>query len=156
MVKAALFVRLEAKPGKAVDVENFLRGGIDHEHGAALQAGREHRGLGAQFTHGARQVGVRRVIVKRNGFAKLNQLHKDGVNLAHPVLPGEAQNVAERWLKSLPASRRKRCRGTLVRRWLQTVLSRILRTACAGRTGNYGQLFPPREFNDYSPCYNAT
>jgi quinol monooxygenase YgiN len=28
MVKVALFVRLEAKPGKEVDVENFLRGGL--------------------------------------------------------------------------------------------------------------------------------
>jgi quinol monooxygenase YgiN len=28
MVKVALFVRLEAKPGKEADVENFLRGGL--------------------------------------------------------------------------------------------------------------------------------
>jgi len=28
MVTAALFVRLEAKPGKEADVENFLRGGL--------------------------------------------------------------------------------------------------------------------------------
>lgn len=28
MVKLALFVRLEAKPGKAAEVENFLRGGL--------------------------------------------------------------------------------------------------------------------------------
>ena len=28
MIKVALFVRLEAKPGKAADVENFLRGGL--------------------------------------------------------------------------------------------------------------------------------
>ena len=28
MTKVALFVRLEAKPGKAADVENFLRGGL--------------------------------------------------------------------------------------------------------------------------------
>ena len=28
MIKVALFVRLEAKPGKAVEVENFLRGGL--------------------------------------------------------------------------------------------------------------------------------
>ena len=28
MVKVALFVRLEAKPGKEVDVENFLRSGL--------------------------------------------------------------------------------------------------------------------------------
>jgi quinol monooxygenase YgiN len=28
MVKTALLVRLEAKPGKEVDVENFLRGGL--------------------------------------------------------------------------------------------------------------------------------
>ena len=28
MVKLALFVRLEAKPGKEADVENFLRGGL--------------------------------------------------------------------------------------------------------------------------------
>ncbi len=28
MVKFALFVRLEAKPGKESDVENFLRGGL--------------------------------------------------------------------------------------------------------------------------------
>ena len=28
MVKVALFVRLEAKPGKENDVENFLRGGL--------------------------------------------------------------------------------------------------------------------------------
>ncbi len=28
MVKAALFVRLEAKPGKETDVESFLRGGL--------------------------------------------------------------------------------------------------------------------------------
>ncbi len=28
MVKVALFVRLEAKPGKEADVENFLRSGL--------------------------------------------------------------------------------------------------------------------------------
>jgi len=28
MVKVALFVRLEAKPGKEADVESFLRGGL--------------------------------------------------------------------------------------------------------------------------------
>ena len=28
MIKLALFVRLEAKPGKATEVENFLRGGL--------------------------------------------------------------------------------------------------------------------------------
>ena len=28
MIKFALFVRLEAKPGKAAEVENFLRGGL--------------------------------------------------------------------------------------------------------------------------------
>jgi quinol monooxygenase YgiN len=28
MIKLALFVRLEAKPGKEADVENFLRGGL--------------------------------------------------------------------------------------------------------------------------------
>jgi quinol monooxygenase YgiN len=28
MVKVALWVRLEAKPGKEADVENFLRGGL--------------------------------------------------------------------------------------------------------------------------------
>src|SRR5512135_635576 len=28
MVKVALFVRLEAKPGKEAEVENFLRGGL--------------------------------------------------------------------------------------------------------------------------------
>src|SRR5437764_8047432 len=28
MVKTALFVRLEAKPGKEMEVENFLRGGL--------------------------------------------------------------------------------------------------------------------------------
>jgi hypothetical protein len=28
MVTVALFVRLEAKPGKETDVENFLRGGL--------------------------------------------------------------------------------------------------------------------------------
>ena len=28
-VKTALFVRLEAKPGKEADVENFLRGGLE-------------------------------------------------------------------------------------------------------------------------------
>jgi quinol monooxygenase YgiN len=28
MIKLALFVRLEAKPGKAEEVENFLRGGL--------------------------------------------------------------------------------------------------------------------------------
>jgi quinol monooxygenase YgiN len=28
MVKVALFVRLEAKPGKEADVENFLNGGL--------------------------------------------------------------------------------------------------------------------------------
>ncbi|MGO8765272.1 MAG: putative quinol monooxygenase [Limisphaerales bacterium] len=28
MIKVALFVRLEAKPGKAEEVENFLRGGL--------------------------------------------------------------------------------------------------------------------------------
>ncbi len=28
MVKVALFVKLEAKPGKEADVENFLRGGL--------------------------------------------------------------------------------------------------------------------------------
>ncbi|MFZ1876036.1 MAG: hypothetical protein WAU25_03285 [Nitrososphaeraceae archaeon] len=28
LVKLALFVRLEAKPGKEDDVENFLRGGL--------------------------------------------------------------------------------------------------------------------------------
>ena len=28
MVKTALWVRLEAKPGKEADVENFLRGGL--------------------------------------------------------------------------------------------------------------------------------
>jgi quinol monooxygenase YgiN len=28
MVKVALFVRLEAKPGKEKDVENFLKGGL--------------------------------------------------------------------------------------------------------------------------------
>ncbi|HTV47838.1 MAG TPA: antibiotic biosynthesis monooxygenase [Phycisphaerae bacterium] len=28
MIKFALFVRLEAKPGKAMEVENFLRGGL--------------------------------------------------------------------------------------------------------------------------------
>ena len=28
MIKFALFVRLEAKPGKEADVENFLRGGL--------------------------------------------------------------------------------------------------------------------------------
>ena len=28
MVKVALFVRLEAKPGKGADVEKFLRGGL--------------------------------------------------------------------------------------------------------------------------------
>jgi len=28
MVKVALFVRLESKPGKEADVENFLRGGL--------------------------------------------------------------------------------------------------------------------------------
>ena len=28
MVKTALFVRLEAKPGKETEVENFLRGGL--------------------------------------------------------------------------------------------------------------------------------
>jgi quinol monooxygenase YgiN len=28
MVKLALYVRLEAKPGKETDVENFLRGGL--------------------------------------------------------------------------------------------------------------------------------
>jgi quinol monooxygenase YgiN len=28
MVRVALFVRLEAKPGKETDVENFLRGGL--------------------------------------------------------------------------------------------------------------------------------
>lgn len=28
MIKVALFVRLEAKPGKAAEVENFLRGGL--------------------------------------------------------------------------------------------------------------------------------
>lgn len=28
MVKTALFVRLEAKPGKEADVESFLRGGL--------------------------------------------------------------------------------------------------------------------------------
>ena len=28
MVKLALFVRLEAKPGKEADVESFLRGGL--------------------------------------------------------------------------------------------------------------------------------
>ena len=28
MVKVALFVRLEAKPGKEANVENFLRGGL--------------------------------------------------------------------------------------------------------------------------------
>src|ERR1700747_2825197 len=28
MIKLALFVRLEAKPGKAAEVENFLRGGL--------------------------------------------------------------------------------------------------------------------------------
>jgi quinol monooxygenase YgiN len=28
MVKVALYVRLEAKPGKESDVENFLRGGL--------------------------------------------------------------------------------------------------------------------------------
>lgn len=28
MVKVALFVRLEAKPGREADVENFLRGGL--------------------------------------------------------------------------------------------------------------------------------
>jgi quinol monooxygenase YgiN len=28
MVKAALYVRLDAKPGKESDVENFLRGGL--------------------------------------------------------------------------------------------------------------------------------
>jgi quinol monooxygenase YgiN len=28
MVKTALFVRLEAKPGKEADVDNFLRGGL--------------------------------------------------------------------------------------------------------------------------------
>ena len=28
MVKVALFVRLEAKPGKEAEVESFLRGGL--------------------------------------------------------------------------------------------------------------------------------
>ena len=28
MIKVALFVRLEAKPGKAAEVESFLRGGL--------------------------------------------------------------------------------------------------------------------------------
>lgn len=28
MIKTALFVRLEARPGKATEVENFLRGGL--------------------------------------------------------------------------------------------------------------------------------
>ena len=28
MVKLALFVRLEVKPGREADVENFLRGGL--------------------------------------------------------------------------------------------------------------------------------
>ena len=35
MVKTALFVRLEAKPGKESEVEDFLRGGACGSHGGA-------------------------------------------------------------------------------------------------------------------------
>ena len=35
MVKVALFVRLEAKPGKEKDVESFLKGGSSSRDGGA-------------------------------------------------------------------------------------------------------------------------
>ncbi len=40
MVKVALLVKLEAKPGKEADVEKFLRGGL-----AVVQAGAGHHRL---------------------------------------------------------------------------------------------------------------
>ena len=87
----AQFAKQQYLHGQHFSHTAAVRRGIHHQHRAAFKSRRERRCFGAQFLHGAREVSKARIVVKRDGFAKRDQLHAAGLSLAGQNRPGEAE-----------------------------------------------------------------